>query len=77
MHHVKRPKVPRGSPAHVTLRVRRDVPSLRSRRFIRDFQSRMRAGCERGEFRVCHYSIQRDHVHIVVEAAGRRRSGAG
>ena len=77
VHHVRRPKVPKGSPAHVTLRVRRDVPSLRSRRFIRDFQSRMTAGCERGEFRVCHFSIQRDHVHFVVEAAGKEALGRG
>ena len=39
VHHVKRPKVPRGSPAHVTLRVRLGVPSLRSRHFIREFQT--------------------------------------
>jgi REP element-mobilizing transposase RayT len=77
VHHVKRPKVPSGCPAHVTLRVRRDVPSLRSRAFIREFQSRMCAGCERGEFRVCHYSIQRDHVHLVVEAAGKEALGRG
>jgi REP element-mobilizing transposase RayT len=77
VHHVKRPKIPKGSPAHVTLRVQRDVPSLRSRRFLFDFQTRMRAGCERGEFRVCHYSIQRDHVHLVVEAAGKEALGRG
>src|SRR5262245_22976720 len=77
VHHVRRPKVPMRGTAHVTLRMRRDVPSLRSRRFIRDFQSRMRAGCERGEFRVCHYSIQRDHVHFVVEAAGKESLGRG
>jgi REP element-mobilizing transposase RayT len=77
VHHVKRPKVPKGSPAHVTLRVRRDVPSLRNRGFIRDFQERLRRGCERGEFRVCHFSIQRDHVHLVVEAAGKEALGRG
>jgi REP element-mobilizing transposase RayT len=77
VHHVRRPKVPVGSPAHVTLRVRHGVPSLRSRRFIREFQARLRRGCERGEFRVCHYSIQRDHVHFVVEAAGKEALGRG
>src|SRR5882672_7881965 len=77
VHHVKRPKVPRGNPAHVTLRVRRDVPSLRSRRFVREFQYRLRRGCERGEFRVCHYSIQRDHLHLVVEAAGKEALAGG
>ena len=44
VHHVKRPNVAKRSTAHVTLRVRKDVPLLRSRRFIRDFQSRMRRG---------------------------------
>jgi len=77
IHHVKRPKVAKGSPAHVTLRVRGDVPSLRSRRFIRVFQERMRIGCERGDFRVCHYSIQRDHVHLVVETNGKEALGRG
>src|SRR5262245_27985258 len=77
VHHVKRPKVPRGSPSHVTVRVRRDVPSLRCRRFIRAFTARLRRGCERGEFRVCHYSIQSDHVHLVVEAAGKEALGRG
>src|SRR5436190_7629403 len=77
VHHVRRPAVAKRSTAHVTLRVRQDVPSLRSRRFIRDFQSRMRAGCDRGEFRVCHYSIQRDHLHLVVEAAGKESLGRG
>ncbi len=77
VHHVKRPRVPRGSPAHVTLRVHGDVPSLRTRRFVREFQTRLRRGCERGEFRVCHFSIQRDHLHLVVEAAGKEALGRG
>ena len=37
----------------------------------------MAVGCERGEFRVCHSSIQRDHVHFMVEAAGKEALGRG
>jgi hypothetical protein len=33
--------------------------------------------CERGEFRVVHYSIQKDHLHLIVEAAGRDALGNG
>jgi REP element-mobilizing transposase RayT len=77
IHHVKRPNVAMRGTAHVTLRVRPDVPSLRSRRFIQEFQARLRKGCEREEFRVCQYSIQRDHVHLVVEAAGKEALGRG
>jgi REP element-mobilizing transposase RayT len=37
----------------------------------------LRRTCERGEFRVCHYSIQRDHLHLIVEAAGKQALGRG
>jgi REP-associated tyrosine transposase len=53
------------------------VPSLRSRRFLREFRASLRQACERGEFRVCQYSIQRDHLHLVVEAAGKEALGRG
>jgi hypothetical protein len=29
------------------------------------------------EFRVCHFSIQQDHLHLVVEAAGKEALGHG
>ena len=32
---------------------------------------------ERGEFRVCHSSVQPDHVHLVVEAGGKEALGWG
>lgn len=77
IHHVRRQAMPRDCPAHVTLKVRRGVPSLRNRRFVREFRSSLREASERGEFRVVHYSIQRDHVHMIVEAAGRQALGRG
>jgi REP element-mobilizing transposase RayT len=57
--------------------VRAGLPSLRSRRFVREFRRSLRRACERGEFRVVHYSIQRDHLHLVVEAAGKAALGRG
>ncbi len=65
---MRRPALPKGAPTHVTLRVRRDVPSLRSRRLVEVLRASLRRACERHGFRVCHYSIQRDHVHFVIEA---------
>jgi hypothetical protein len=35
------------------------------------------AACERGRFRLAHYSIQHDHVHLIVEAAGRHALACG
>ncbi len=70
VHHVKRPAVPGACPAHVTLRVRRGVPALRQKRFLRELKPSLRKACERGEFRVAHYSVQGNHLHLIVEAAG-------
>lgn len=77
VHHVRRPAVPRGCPAHVTLRVRPDVPSLRSKRFVKEFGRSLARSCERGEFRVVEFSIQRDHAHFIVESAGKVALGRG
>jgi len=77
VHHVRRPRVPRHCPSHVTLRLRRGLPSLRSRRFLKAFRGSLRQVCDRGEFRVVHYSVQRNHVHLVVESAGKQALGRG
>jgi REP element-mobilizing transposase RayT len=61
----------------VTLKVRPDVPSLRSAKLVRDFESSLRKGCERGRFRVVHYSIQSNHVHAIVEAASQQDLSCG
>ena len=77
VHHVRRPPVPRECPSHVTLRLREGIPSLRTRRFLRELRPSLRRGCERGGFRVVHYSVQRDHLHLLVESAGKERLGRG
>jgi REP element-mobilizing transposase RayT len=57
--------------------MRRDVPSLRRRAIVDALSQSFRAGCERGDFRVAQFSIQRDHLHLLVEAAGKRALGRG
>ena len=56
---------------HVTLRGRRDLPSLRRHVFgaVRDAIAK----ASRDAFRVVHFSVQRDHVHLIVEGADRAR----
>jgi REP element-mobilizing transposase RayT len=61
----------------VTLKVERDLPSLRSAELVREVERSFAQACERGEFRVVHYSIQSDHVHLMVEASGRAALGRG
>ena len=55
----------------------RGIPSLRDRRFLRELRPSLRRACERGEFRVGHYSVQGNHLHLIVEAAGKEALGRG
>ena len=66
-----RPRVPhqRHCPAHVTLRASAAVPSLRVGRLLLATRSAL-AAASTSRFRVLQYSIQADHLHLVVEADG-------
>ena len=78
MRHRSRPPLASRYPCHVTLRVRKNVPSLRSRKFVRRFErSLARGGCERGDFRVAHYAIMGNHAHFIVEAVDAEALGRG
>ena len=56
---------------HVTVRMARDVPNLRSQRGFRAVEHALKAEERRGELRVTHYSVQGNHLHLVVEAGDR------
>jgi len=75
--HRRRPLLKERFPVHVTLRVRKGVPSLRSRRFVRAFRRSLAEACERGDFRVVHYALLSNHVHLLVEADDRRALASG
>jgi len=61
---------------HVTLRGRRDLPSLRSRRVFDAVRASISAASS-ARFRVVQFSVQRDHVHLVVEASDREAVMSG
>ena len=44
---------------------------------MREFRRTLAQAKERQAFRVVHYSLQRDHVHLIVEAAGKLALGRG
>jgi REP-associated tyrosine transposase len=64
-------------PCHVTLKVRRGLPSLRTVRIVRELERSFAAACQRGRFRLVHYSIQSDHLHAIVEATSQRDLASG
>lgn len=64
-------------PVHVTLRMRADVPSLRSATVVHAIERTFAAGCARPSFRLVHYSLQSNHAHLIVEAVNRDVLGRG
>jgi REP element-mobilizing transposase RayT len=68
--HRGRAEFPESHPSLVTIRVRSDVPSLRTVRLVREVERSLCAITKRADFRVVHYSLQHDHVHLIVESEG-------
>jgi hypothetical protein len=66
--HRRRPALRGRFVAHVTLRLLPHVYQLRSARCWRVLGRAFLEARERHGMRLCHYSIQRDHLHLVVEA---------
>lgn len=77
MPHVGRPELDRRHPVHVTLRVMRGLPSLRSRRLFGVVEGALRAGASRFGFSLVHYSVQGNHLHLIVEAEDKRALSRG
>jgi REP element-mobilizing transposase RayT len=75
--HAKRPKLASRHPVHVTLKLRPEVGKLRSKPGYRAIRAAFVAGCKSDGFRVCHYSVQNRHVHILVEAKDRKHLSRG
>ncbi len=77
IRHAPREKFGRNHPSHVTLKVRSDVPSLRIRKCVKGLERSFAEACERGDFRLVQYSIQSNHVHMIVEATGTEALARG
>jgi REP element-mobilizing transposase RayT len=63
-------------PVHVTLRAEVGVPSLRAEKPFAAIR-RAFAAASRNGFRLLHFSVQSDHLHLVVEADAPTRLARG
>ena len=75
--HTPRPSLARRFPVHVTVRMRDHVWNLRSRRSFRILARCFWAGADRFGFRLVHYSVQGNHLHLLAEAEDARALGRG
>jgi REP element-mobilizing transposase RayT len=75
--HRARPVHAAAEPVHVTLRAR--IAPLRSQHLFPTVRLALLRAARRApeRFRVVHYSVQRDHVHLIVEARDKRALSTG
>ena len=76
VRHRQREHIVARVPVHVTIRLKRGIPTLRQP-VLRRFRSSLTEACVRHGFRVVHYSIQRDHVHLLIEAQSNHSIACG
>jgi REP element-mobilizing transposase RayT len=75
--HQPRPALSAHHPAHVTMRVLPHVWNLRSRRAFRAIARAFVSSKDRDGFRIVHFSVQGDHLHLIVEARNAQRLSRG
>src|SRR5262249_24821045 len=74
--HGRRPSHEARHPVHVTLRVVRGMPSLRRAPLFQTVRNRL-AAASRAAFRVVHFTVQRNHLHLLIEAETNRDLSRG
>ncbi len=70
--HKMRPELTGKQPLLVTVRIDKEVGNLRRRGIYHALRFALYACALRDEFRVVHFSIQRTHLHMIVEAASKK-----
>lgn len=76
--HKKRPLLKASTPVHVTLRVVSAIGSLRKRLMYQALRWATLALCMKHEdCRIVHISVQRDHIHLLVEANDEKALARG
>ena len=75
--HRERARLSRHHPVHVTIRLRPGLPTLRRADAYKALRAAFRKGCARFGFRLIHYSVQSNHLHLIVEAQNKRALSRG
>jgi REP element-mobilizing transposase RayT len=75
--HMARPTLKPRHPVHVVLRTTAAVGSLRRRHIFHAFRWATHVTARRDDFRIVQISVQRTHVHLIVEADNKRALARG
>jgi REP element-mobilizing transposase RayT len=75
--HKTRPELVARHPVHVVLRTVAAIGNLRTRSAYRAIREATLTTARREDFRIVHASIQRTHIHLLVEANDKQALAAG
>ena len=75
-HRTRRPVASR-FPVHVTTRLEEGLPSLRTERTYRVVRGALVAGSDRMGFRLVHFTVMSNHLHLIAEVRDRRALSRG
>src|ERR1044071_6944008 len=75
--HKERPKLAARYPVHVVLRVVDEVNGLRRRRTYQAIREATLTTADRKSTRIVHLSIQRTHLHLIVENDDKTATAPG
>ncbi|MEO8549295.1 MAG: transposase [Kofleriaceae bacterium] len=75
--HLVRPKLRASQPVHVVMRANPAVGSLRRHDVYRAIRDAIIVSFLRETFRIVHFSIQRTHLHLIIEACDRTSLSRG
>jgi len=76
VNHMRRPTISLNRPMHITMRLKKDLPNLRQKRTLAAFARRVHRAKDFG-LHVLHFSLQSNHLHMIVEATTRRQLANG
>ncbi|MCP3914503.1 MAG: hypothetical protein GY711_02975, partial [bacterium] len=64
-------------PVHVNTKIEPGLPTLRSRRAYNVIRAALAIAKDRNGMRITHFSVQSNHLHLIVEAKDRRSISQG
>jgi REP element-mobilizing transposase RayT len=76
VNHMRRPRVTIKAPFHVTMRIKKGLPSLRKKDLFKEFKEGIKRARGLGLY-VIHFSIQSNHIHLFCESASNRAVALG
>ncbi len=73
---MKRPELDKRHPLHVTIKLVAGLPKLRQKKYFRLVQGALLKAKAKG-LRVIHFSVQSNHVHLIVESSCKEELSCG